>query len=146
MMMYLIITRPFKSKYGNIIHIYNELIVIVPFVFVIIWNLYEFSNTTISIFEWILVALILISLIAVCLISFPGILKEFYAMFRKLFDRKTNEEKDTLGNGKRIKELLKNKNKSMYLQKHDPISGSPLDIKKNIVNDAKTVHNLSYDG
>eukprot|EP00826_Nyctotherus_ovalis_P023161 TRINITY_DN17820_c0_g1_i1.p1 TRINITY_DN17820_c0_g1~~TRINITY_DN17820_c0_g1_i1.p1 ORF type:complete len:152 (-),score=17.99 TRINITY_DN17820_c0_g1_i1:255-710(-) len=63
MLLYLILVKPFDDFMSNIVNTYNELVILLTFGTVLLFNMIDVSTNTLEICGWTILVLMLISLI-----------------------------------------------------------------------------------
>ncbi len=85
MLVYYIIYHPFREGSSNWFSIYNEFVVIVVFLSLIVINTTTFGYNNTSNIGWVLIGLIMVSFAATWCIMLPGIAKALWAAVARLF-------------------------------------------------------------
>ncbi len=75
MLIYLVTVNPFEENMSNLINIYNEGVLVLTFISVLIMNVADFSEFVVRVWGWILIVLILLSLLTTWLITIPPTVK-----------------------------------------------------------------------
>jgi len=91
MLFYLILIRPLKKTFSNIISIYNESVVIICYGTIGILNLGEFKSRTFMNVGWALVSFVILSLAACWFSMLPGATKELFNAIKGFFFKKKQE-------------------------------------------------------
>ena len=86
MIIYLIGVHPFIESSQNIIHIYNEFVILFSFVAILSLNLYQTNQSTTEFIGIIILILILISLIYTRISIVPDIYQDICNMLKKKKD------------------------------------------------------------
>lgn len=91
MLAYLLLAKPFDGIINNVINIYNEILVLVCFLSVLTMNVISFSDTVTSIWGWILIGLILLSLCSIWIVTIPTMYAQAMNFFRAPDNENTKE-------------------------------------------------------
>ena len=85
--MFFLAKTPFSKTFDNQINIYNEAVIIVTFISILIMNTYDFLEYTREIWGWVLIVSIAFSLLATWVEVIPGVVKELWIDIKKLFKK-----------------------------------------------------------
>lgn len=85
--------KPFKSRTENLANIYNEAVVLITFISVLILNLKEFPEVAMNVVGWVAIVLILVSLCYLWLTTLPQIAKEIRSTIRSKRKKKAEQKK-----------------------------------------------------
>jgi hypothetical protein len=76
--------QPFDDWLNNMINVYNELVIIITFISVLMMNTMNLPEQITNLWGWILVILILLPLLSVWIITIPGIISMLCKCFKAL--------------------------------------------------------------
>eukprot|EP00826_Nyctotherus_ovalis_P062851 TRINITY_DN9163_c0_g1_i1.p1 TRINITY_DN9163_c0_g1~~TRINITY_DN9163_c0_g1_i1.p1 ORF type:complete len:125 (-),score=27.06 TRINITY_DN9163_c0_g1_i1:191-565(-) len=91
MLVYLILAKPFKDVTNNVVNTYNELVIVACFLSVLAMNVTDFSESAASIWGWVLIGLILISLFSIWVIVIPDVVSAVYDYLKSCKKGKAGE-------------------------------------------------------
>lgn len=98
MLCYLLLVRPFNTQKHNGIHIYNEIIIFISFVIILIINSVPVNSKLIEVCGYIILGFVFSSLSMTWIILLPGIFKEIVTIVSKALKKDDSKNKSkTIG-------------------------------------------------
>ena len=89
--MYVLLCRPFKDPYDNLLNAFNELVLLIIYTLTLLVNMLPILTQYAGIFGWVMIVLVLASLAATWILMIPGAIKEFINTVREFCRGESSE-------------------------------------------------------